>query len=256
MDVARTPDSRLAARVLPVPLHRALTHVFAGTGDGIMLVGGTALSGYYAGHRRSDDLDLFVDGQPAYGATVLAVRSLAGLGSSSSGERSSAHFHHAVHHLDGHDFTVQVVVDRRVFEVGRALAAADGVRVADVETLLKMKAATLVSRASEKDLYDLAWLFDRHRRLDIPALLALGAEIDAGMNGEAVMISLVGTEPRVSACGFSLAETSDAVFQTVTRVRDGLIRGVDRHLRSLPAPPLAALVRKLGPSRRKPGGTE
>lgn len=246
MGLARGPDNRLAARVLPAPLYRALGHVFSHANEGVMLVGGTALSGYYAGHRRSDDLDLFVDSLPAYTATVLAVRSLADLGSSSSGERSSAHFYHATCHLDGHDFTVQVVVDRCVFDVGRALAADDGVRVADLETLLKMKAATLVSRAGEKDLFDLAWLFDRHRRLDIPALLTLGAEIDAGMNGEAVMISLVGADLRASACGFSLAETPEQVFETVTRVRDGLIRGLDRHLRSLPAPPLAALVRKLG----------
>ncbi len=246
MGLARKPDSCLAARVLPAPLARAVTHVFSQTTDGLMLVGGTALSGYYAGHRRSDDLDLFVDSHLAFRAAVLAVRSLAEIGSLLSGERSSAQFYHATCQLTGHGFTVQVVVDRRVFGVGRALAADDGVQVADLETLLKMKAATLVSRAGEKDLYDLAWLFDRHRRLDMPTLLALGAEIDAGMDGEAVLISLVGTELRASACGFSLTETAEAVFQTVTRVRDGLIHGLERHLQSLPAPPLAALIRKLG----------
>ena len=59
MGLARKPESGLAAEVLPPPLYRALTHVFAQGIDGAMLVGGTALAGYYAGHRRSDDLDLF-----------------------------------------------------------------------------------------------------------------------------------------------------------------------------------------------------
>ena len=36
-----------------------------------MLVGGTALAGFYAGHRRSDDLDLFV-GSPAAQAGIVA----------------------------------------------------------------------------------------------------------------------------------------------------------------------------------------
>ena len=45
-----------------------------------MLVGGTALAGYYAGHRRSDDLDLFVRDEAACRAAVLAVKSLVTLG--------------------------------------------------------------------------------------------------------------------------------------------------------------------------------
>ena len=42
--------------------------------------------------------------------------------------------------------------------------------VATAETLLKMKAATLVSRASEKDLYDLAWFFEQDEQLDVARL--------------------------------------------------------------------------------------
>jgi hypothetical protein len=58
------------------------------------------------------------------------------------------------------------------------------------------KAATLVSRASEKDLYALSWLFAHARHLDVPTL-------------------------------------------------KGPIRGVERHLRNQPAPPIAALIRAL-----------
>ena len=118
--------------------------------------------------------------------------------------------------------------------------------MAGPETLLKMKAATLVSRASEKDLYDLAWFFQRDERLDVPTLMALGKEVDGGMNEEAVLISLVGTQMRKSACGFSRSQSPAEVLAEVTRVREGLIRGIESHLRNQPPPPIAALIRKLG----------
>ena len=69
------PDAELAKRVLPAQLHAALAHVFAQGIRDRMLVGGTAIAGYYAGHRRSDDLDLFVRDAKAHRATVLAVGS-------------------------------------------------------------------------------------------------------------------------------------------------------------------------------------
>ena len=177
MGLARRPESRLAAEVLPPPLHRALTHVFAQGIDGTMLVGGTALAGYYAGHRRSDDLELLTGHPLAQRATVLSVKSLAQIGCSLAHERSSAPFYHATCRLDGHDFTTQVVLDSNLFRVGSAVRADDGVVVADLETLLKMKASTLVSRASEKDLYDLSWFFAQEERLDIPTI-GIGAGRD------------------------------------------------------------------------------
>jgi hypothetical protein len=227
-------------------LYRALKHVFAQGIAGTMLVGGTALAGYYAGHRRSDDLDLFTENDPAQKAAVLSVKSLRELGASLSDERSSAQFHHATCRLDGHGFTAQVVLDSNLFVVGSGVGTDDGVTVADPETLLKMKAATLVSRASEKDLYDLAWFFEQDNRLDVPTLIALGNEVDGGMNGEAVLVSLVGTEMSRSACGFSASQTAAEVLAKVNRVRDGLIQGVESYLLKQPAPTIAALIRTLG----------
>lgn len=245
MELAQTPDSGLAGKVLPPPLYAALRHVFAAGLDGVMLVGGTAIAGYYAGHRRSDDLDLFTADERAQRATLLAVRSLADLGASFADERSSAHFFHVTCHLDGHDFTVQVVVDVNLFATGSGIEADDHVRVATLETLLAMKAATLVSRASEKDLYDLAWFFEHDEHLDVPRLLELGERIDAGMNGEAVLISLVGTEMRESACGFSLTERPEEVHAEVMRIRQALIEGIETYLHDQAGPPIAALIAKL-----------
>jgi hypothetical protein len=245
MGLERKPQSGLAAEVLPPPLYRALTHVFAQGIDGAMLVGGTALAGYYAGHRRSDDLDLFTENLLAQKAAVLSVRSLEELGALLTGERSSARFYHATCRLDGYDFTAQVVLDSNLFVAGCGIEADDGVVVANLKTLLKMKAATLVSRASEKDLYDLAWFFEQDEQLDVPSLIALGKEVDGGMDGEALLISLVGTRMQKSACGFALSRNPDEVVAEVTRVQAGLVRGVESHLRKQPAPPIAALIRKL-----------
>jgi len=245
MGLARKPKSSLAARVLPTQLYTALTHVFTQGISGCMLAGGTALSGYYAGHRRSEDLDLFTEDAPAQQGAVLAVKSLRDIGAAFADERTSAHFYHATCHLDGHDFTSQVVLDPNLFEVGSEIEADDGVVVADLKTLLKMKAATLVSRGAEKDLYDLVWLFEQDRALDVLALLALGSEIDAGMNAEALLINLVGTELRESACDFSLTEEAKDVFIKVTRLRAAVIQGLDSFLRGQPPPPIAALIRKL-----------
>jgi hypothetical protein len=245
MDLARNPESSLAAKVLPPPLHQALRFVFAQRVDGAMLVGGTALAGYYAGHRRSDDLDVFTDGPLSHKAMVLSVKSLGQIGASLAFERSSAHFYHATCRLDGHDFTAQVVLDPNLFAIGSGSQADDGVVVADPRTLLKMKAATLVSRASEKDLYDLAWFLEQDDRLDVPTLITLGKEVDGGVNGEAILINLVGTEMRESACGFSLTRSPEEVLAVVTRVQSALIRSVENHLRKQPAPPIAALIRRL-----------
>ncbi len=245
MVLARKPESGLAARVLPGPLYIALRHVFSKGASRCVLVGGTALSGYYAGHRRSDDLDLFTDDALSQRSTVLAVSSLGGIGTAFTDQRSSANFYHASCHLNGHDFTVQVVLDPRLFEVGSGVEADDGVTVASLPTILKMKAATLVSRAAEKDLYDLTWLLEQDPGLDVPVLIALGSEIDGGMNAEAVLISLVGTELRESACDFSLSEAPGDVFTRVVRLRNALVQGLEAFLRGQPAPAIAALVRKL-----------
>lgn len=245
MGLARKPRSRLASRVLPAPLYGALTHVFSAGISGCMLVGGTALAGYYAGHRRSDDLDVFTEDPPSQRGAVLAVRSLGEEGAGFADERSSAHFYHASCHLDGHDFTVQVVLDSNLFRVGSGARADDGVVVADLTTILKMKAATLVSRGAEKDLYDLVWLFEQGNEMDVATMVALGSEIDGGVNAEAILINLSGTTLAESACDFSLVESSGDVFAKITRLREVLVRGLEDFLRGQPPPLVAELVRKL-----------
>jgi hypothetical protein len=76
-------------------------------------------------------------------------------------------------------------------------------------------------------------------------VIALGKQVDGGMNGEALLISLVGAQMHESACGFSRTESPPDVLARVSRVREGLIQGVESHHRKQPPPPIAALLRKL-----------
>jgi len=245
--MAPEPDSALAARVLPAPLYRALTHVFAQGITGSMLVGGTALAGYYAGHRRSDDLDIFSADESSWRAAMLAARSLDRLGAAIVEQQSSAQFYSATCSLAEHAFTVQVVLDPNLFAVGASRRAADGVLAADVPTLLEMKAATLVSRCSEKDLYDLLWLLQRQSDITVEALLALGSEIDGGMTAEAVLMSLAGTTLSPAACGFSLTQSAADVFREISALKDELEKGFERIARDQPVPPIGECIRKLRP---------
>lgn len=65
------------------------------------------------------------------------------------------------------------------------------------------------------------------------------------MNGEAVPISLIGAEPRESACGFSLVKEPEEVHAEVVRTRKALIRGLEAYFHELAVPPIAELITKL-----------
>jgi hypothetical protein len=244
--VANQPDADLARRTLPAPIYAALEHVFAVAADGVMLVGGTALSGFYAGHRRSDDLDLFVRESVVFDAVRRRVRSLTKLGAELRQQHSSPGFSRVVATLDGHRFTVDVVLDENLFRVGEAVAVR-GMRVATLETLLMCKAATLVSRCSEKDLYDLWWLGSHGTKLDPEELVRLGSRIDAGADAESILISLTSTSLSASACDFARSGGPSAatIYRRVVALKAELETAFGRHLEAQPAPPLAKSLRQL-----------
>ena len=156
-------DPSLADRVLPPPLLKSLRHIFAQGISDCLLVGGTALAGFYAGHRRSDDLDLFTGNAVSFRQTVLAVRSLRSIGVELQERSGSNQYYRAVCSLEDLSFTVDVVLDKRLLDIAET-SAAGAVVVAGLPTLFAMKAAALVSRCSEKDLYDLLWAVQRVSR--------------------------------------------------------------------------------------------
>lgn len=199
-----TPLKHLSARVSAPALRQALRHIFSQVSEGVWLVGGTALAGYYAEHRRSDDLDLFAKDDFAFKSLVAAVKSLQKEKAFFSDERSSASFYHVLCQFAGHQFTIDAVLDENLHRIGKAWQDADGVFVADLETLLTMKMGTLISRVSEKDLFDLAWLFEHMENPDLAELVKQASLIDGGIVPETLLYTLSATTPREEACHFTL----------------------------------------------------
>ena len=232
--------------MLPPPLLQALRHVFAQRISGCMLVGGTALAGFYAGHRRSDDLDLFTGSAAAFTQTVLAVRTLRSLGVELSETAHSNQYFRAVCHHQEFAFTVDVVLDEHVFGITETNRTGDVV-VAGLPGLLAMKAATLVSRCSEKDLYDLVWLCNAFPDRALPDLIELGRTVDGGVTGETLVYSIGSTRLEREACGFAVefGVSAAAVFRQVTAFQRDLLTTLDRHLTSGATSPLRDLVRRI-----------
>lgn len=247
MGPALKPDAGLAARVLPAPLHAALRHVFAQGVSDAVLVGGTALAGYYAGHRRSDDIDLFVRDEDAHRAAVLAVESLTRRGAELASQTRTAQYYRALASLDGHAFTVDVAVHGGLWEPADSARASDGVRVASLESLTALKGAALLSRCSEKDLYDLSWLLANRPGLDAAGLAAAAARVDAGANPESFLISLSGAGLSAAACSFAADQGVAAAeaFREVTALRKSLLKDFKALAAAAPAPAIAPLIARL-----------
>lgn len=246
MELTTKPRFELAKKTLPGPLLEALTSIFSKKLSGCGLVGGTALSGFYAAHRRSDDIDLVTQGPNQQRAAVLAVRSLAKIGINFNNEFNSAQFYKASCSYKGHYFTIDVVEDVNIFREGQFVKIENKINVASLETLLMTKAATLVSRCSEKDLFDLIWLFANIGDFGYQKLIEYGQKIDNGVNGEAILLSVSGSNLRQEPCGFAIDSNLNArrVLQKIERFRKDFLKGLSLYLRQQPAPLLKELFAK------------
>lgn len=183
-------------------------------------MGGTALAGYYAEHRRSDDLDLFALDSQAHRGAILAVKSLTKLGAVLSNERSSPYYYHTDAQLKQHRFTADVVLDENLHRIGKAIQTKENVWVADLPTLFATKAACLVSRCSEKDLFDLDWMLSQIKNFSIADLIEAGVQIDGGLNVETLLISLKGAPLRKEACQFLLPQSKLTQEQAFGKIKD------------------------------------
>ncbi len=209
-------------------------------------MGGTALSGFYAGHRKSDDLDLFTSDAMSQRAVVLAAKSLVNIGAKITDEAVSMQYYHAQCSLDHHLFTLDAVEDGNLFRVGTFHRLENGVIVCSLETLLGMKVATLVSRCSEKDLYDLSWLREKFPGADLAEWMRLGQGIDGGVSAESILAVLLSNRIRESACGFSLDPklTAKKIARGLNTFQKRLVKELTDYLKHLAPPPLARLVKK------------
>ena len=212
-----------------------------------MLVGGTALSGFYARHRRSDDIDLFVRDDLSFQRALRASIRLPEIGAELTEAQRTSDYYHVLCGLEDHSFTLDVVVDENLFRIGNYHTAGERIVVADLPTLFKMKAATLLSRCGEKDLYDLIWLFRQFEEVELSDLISMGAEIDAGMDAEALLFSIASAPLSEEACDFSLDPGigEREIYGQIIEFQQLLIRNLKSYLRDLPTPPIKELVDRL-----------
>ena len=247
MEFRKSPQDNLATKALPKPLLAAIEHIFASKIEGCGLVGGTGLAGYYAGHRRSDDLDLFTRDETAQKMAVAAVKSLQKMGANIQDERNSPDYYHALIELRGHAFTADVVLDKNIHVVGAFETTSNGVSVATLDTLQMMKVAALVSRCSAKDLFDVIWLKNNFRDCGVEELVNLGQQVDRGVNAESLLMSLCGSTLREDGCHFSLntSTTPKEILNQISEYKLSLQVDLAHHLeKSNVAPPIALLIRK------------
>ncbi len=228
---------QLAQRVLPAPLLEVMESIFEVNIDGMGLVGGTALAGFYYGHRRSDDIDIFVRDRIVKSHLERRIKNLEG----SNGidlyvleQSNSSDFFHANCQYLNHNFTIDIVVDPHLFTIGNTVSASDESHIVifDLQTIMKMKIATLVSRCSEKDLYDLLHIFNNYSKLTIGKLIKFGREVDGGVRGESLLASIGGSHLRIDACDFVIDQPKSAqqVHVEITNFQHDLIVLFDRYL--------------------------
>lgn len=241
------PQEALAEKVLPKPLYQALTHIFQQGIEECGLVGGSALSGFYFAHRRSDDLDLFSRSEQVQNAAIRAAKSLENIGVNFLDEFRTHQYYRATCKLNNHSFTIDIVLDPHIHSIGKFIKLNSGIIVASLETILMTKISTLVSRCSEKDLYDLLFLFNIYPTLTIENMINLGQQIDGGLTGETLLLSLSGISLRKSACDFSLSSkiTPAHIFRELTQFQQELILSIRTHLKNQPVPELGEVVKKI-----------
>lgn len=223
------PFESLSAKVTPESLRQTLKTIFGEVKTGLWLVGGTALAGYYAEHRRSDDLDLFAQNEILFKSACFSTKTLLKKGAILQNVTHTANYYHAIVNFLNHQFTLDIVLDENIHHIGKAHQMNDGVWVADLNTLFAMKIATLVSRASEKDLFDLCWLFEKMGGIKIQDLIDTGKQIDQGMTVESLLISLQGSVLRKEACQFlpkSSSLTVNDVYDAIINLKKQLIQNL------------------------------
>ncbi len=159
---ASSPPSLLS------PLQRDLLLAFFEREQRFFLTGGSALAGFYLGHRRSDDLDLF---SPPGVDLEEAVRALTGgalaCGATLTARQTDPDFRRFLARRGSEQCLVDLVIDRAP-AVTREKAQFGTIRVDTTREILANKICALIGRSEVKDL------------VDLQALLAAGEDLDQG----------------------------------------------------------------------------
>lgn len=245
--VDQKPFAKISAKTVSAELKQVLYEFFRRATTDSWLVGGTALAGYYAAHRVSHDMDVFVKSNDDFEQACRAIKDLQRLDLVLAHELHTPQYYRAQASWRDYSFTVDLVLDENIHRIGVSLKTADGIRIPTLNTLFAMKFSTLVSRCSEKDLFDLMWFFRVFPKTSISDAISNASLIDGGLNHEALLISLSLAKPRVEACGFLLHDSATArktVLQDLVKFKRKLIHLIREDQMAKPISPLAGKLGK------------
>lgn len=139
------------------PLQRDLLEAFFAREDRFFLTGGAALSGFYLGHRTTEDVDLFTsedlleDGEAALRAAADA------LGASIETVRTAPEFRRRVVRRGEEALVVDLVRDRAP-QLVRDKSLVGRIRIDPPQEIMANKLCALLSRAEIRDLVDVMLL--------------------------------------------------------------------------------------------------
>jgi hypothetical protein len=135
------------------PFQRELLEAFFRRASAFYLTGGAALAGFYLGHRRTDDLDLFTT-EDALDSGERALQEAADeLSASVERLQTSPDFRRRLVRRTGESLVVDLVRER-VTAGQRAKIQRGTVRLDSSEEILANKLCALLSRAELRDLVD------------------------------------------------------------------------------------------------------
>ena len=134
--------------------------------------------------------------------------------------------------FQNHNFTIDVVLDENFFTFAGYKKIEYGFVVADLQTILMTKISTLLSRCSEKDFYDLIWLLRYFPKISFAEIINLGQKIDAGFNGESLLLSIHGSNIKEESCGFAAKQgvSSKAVFGQIISFKKKMEKALSLYL--------------------------
>lgn len=110
-----------------------------------------------------------------------------------------------------------------------------------------MKFSTLVSRCSEKDLFDLKWFFSSFPEISISDAITNAKLIDGGISHEALLISLSMAKLRLESCGFFLRDSAGnrkKILGDLVKFQRKLIRLIHADQKNAPVSSLADKLAK------------
>lgn len=160
------------------PFQRALLEAFFRRAPAFYLTGGGALAGFYLGHRRTEDLDLFTT-EEALDAGERALQEAADeLGASVERLQTSPDFRRRLVRRSDESLVVDLVRER-VTAGQRAKIQRGTIRLDSAEEILANKLCALLSRAELRDLVDVVAL--ERAGLHIEEVLPDAMQKDGGL---------------------------------------------------------------------------